>query len=1093
MSRVTSVFKWVTGVVLLFFCATTLAAWPVTYNGGGDDRGVAVATDASGFIYALIAEADEDGDPGVVVNCYDAAGNQVVNSWRCDDDEVEEVPFHFAVSGTNPYTDVVIYVAAQVDENWELIAFDQSQTTCTWHHPFQYGGIPGDLADIAPQRCGTTWGVVATGTAEQDLTGLDWLTVSYDADGNVRWHHFFDGGNDEYNDDYARAVACNAEGDVFVTGSSASADVEDENYCVCTVKYPAAGPNPDPAWKVLYDEITLPNGESDEDDEGWDIVADAYSYVYVAAKYLNVHEDDPASEDTGTVVLRYNQDPEPGTARTNRLDDDNFDEAPLGLAYYNNGQTDCGVFVVVSKSAVEWNARYTVTRRCQNSGNSLRTLRTEDFFLGPDANTDHSPRGLAATNNVYCYVTNNTKAEVSGGDIATLMYASDGATEKEWDVASAGLDQAAGVAAVYVPMGSWYVAMVGTTPGAEDADAIIDLYDVPQQWSWEDKVPMPLSGGQAVKDGGWLDYNSGNGLVYAAKGNKTYEFYAYSPGSNEWTQPYPNGLNLIPSGTEGKPPSKGCRGVCDGDNCVYMTKGNNTVGFWRYSVSDDTWVQLRDVPLGTKNKKVKGGTDMAYVHGDVDYVYLLKGYKNEFYRYKVSSDSWQSLPSPPAPITKYNNGSWLVSDGGSRLYAHQASYHTLYAYDVNSGTWGSILPGMPFVGRTGRIKKSKDGGSATWFAGAVFALKGGNSQEFWKYAPATDSWKELDTLPQVGSSGRKKRVKNGGDVTCADNSFYALKGNNTRELWRYKPDTTGEDGSAFYAQSRGQGGQADAGETGLSSGVAAFLPRWNAQGTAVCYSREADDGIGAGFEQIYMVRKSQPGVEIRLVDVAMDCSEPVFSPSGAFVCFVLDDTVSDRLQLAKVLVPLLGLAPGQSPVPAKLVAQDPSAAGQTTAQSSGCSSTAARTTLLGCRDNRLQLPSVDRKPVAPGNAVHSTLPDPCESPASLPMEAGPYSSGIITMLTSDGYDHYSPQYQPSGGLICYCKDDSTSRSQIYLISSQGGQEHALTSDDDADHDCPSFLNSSYITYCTVSNASLHLAILRRIWSAEAVHLNMCGF
>jgi hypothetical protein len=32
-----------------------------------------------------------------------------------------------------------------------------------------------------------------------------------------------------------------------------------------------------------------------------------------------------------------------------------------------------------------------------------------------------------------------------------------------------------------------------------------------------------------------------------------------------------------------------------------------------------------------------------------------------------------------------------------------------------------------------------------------------------------------------------------------------------------------------------------------------------------------------------------------------------------------------------------------------------------------------------------------------------------------------------------------------------------------------------------------------IGYCTVSNASLHLAILRRIWSAEAVHLNMCGF
>ncbi|MBM3315720.1 T9SS type A sorting domain-containing protein, partial [candidate division WOR-3 bacterium] len=58
------------------------------------------------------------------------------------------------------------------------------------------------------------------------------------------------------------------------------------------------------------------------------------------------------------------------------------------------------------------------------------------------------------------------------------------------------------------------------------------------------------------------------------------------------------------------------------------------------------------------------------------------------------------------------------------------------------------------------------------------------------YTIATNAWAELDTMPSVGTTGKKKRVKAGGDiVSWGSGVFYALKGNKTLELWRYVEGT----------------------------------------------------------------------------------------------------------------------------------------------------------------------------------------------------------------------------------------------------------------------------------------------------------------
>ncbi len=307
---------------------------------------------------------------------------------------------------------------------------------------------------------------------------------------------------------------------------------------------------------------------------------------------------------------------------------------------------------------------------------------------------------------------------------------------------------------------------------------------LPPGWTEITQVPL-LPSGRAVKDGGAIAWDAGTGLLYVLKGNKTGDFYSFD--GTTWTT-----LTAIPVGTEAKPPAKGA-GICtDGNGVVYAVKGNNTQGFWQYS--GGTWTQLADIPLGVSNKKVKGGTDLVYVDaGDSQYVYLLKGYKTEFYRYNVTSGVWQPLADAPAgQKPKWDKGSWLALDlAGNRIFAHKAKYHELYAYDLATGNWGEQLAGMPLLNsQTGKSKKSKDGGSAAFLAdGMLYALKGGNTCDFYGYEPGSNQWAEKETMPQVGSSQKKKRVKGGGDITSDGSFIYALKGNKTVELWRYTPGT----------------------------------------------------------------------------------------------------------------------------------------------------------------------------------------------------------------------------------------------------------------------------------------------------------------
>ncbi len=276
--------------------------------------------------------------------------------------------------------------------------------------------------------------------------------------------------------------------------------------------------------------------------------------------------------------------------------------------------------------------------------------------------------------------------------------------------------------------------------------------DVP---SWTEKASATV-GSKPIAAGGFLTYNAGDQRIYAGKGNKTNDFLRYSIMGDSWAL-----LKPIP-GT--KPANKGTVGRADGEGNVYVVLGNNTFEFYRYNADADSWKKLNDVPGGASGKKVKAGSNLAWAPGEPGRLYFLKGGKNDFMAYRPDGDSWAQLAN--APGDKYPAGSWLAFDGDSLVYCHQGKVGAMNIFNTKTGAW-SAAPGggIPLTGRSGKSKKPKDGSAGAFLEGKLYALKGGNTEELWVYAADSGKWTQLDDVPLIGSTGKKKKVKAGGDLT----------------------------------------------------------------------------------------------------------------------------------------------------------------------------------------------------------------------------------------------------------------------------------------------------------------------------------------
>jgi N-acetylneuraminic acid mutarotase len=305
--------------------------------------------------------------------------------------------------------------------------------------------------------------------------------------------------------------------------------------------------------------------------------------------------------------------------------------------------------------------------------------------------------------------------------------------------------------------------------------------------------PPPGPKGKRVKDGGCLAYLGPSDLsdlsdtsyIYALKGNSTCEFYRYNAADNVWSARE----SIPPVGASGRKKMVK-KGACitRQSGALYAAKGGNTLEFWKYALGSPgyPWQQLSDIPAGARNVREGAGAAPVKI-GAVPYVYFLKGSSTwEFYRYNTAANTWEPQADAPPGLSgkSFKNGSCLVYDSMSNvIYALKGSYNELFRYDVGANTWSSRTS-LPLIGASGKKKKVKDGAGMALAGALIYALKGGNTREFWVYQPGTDQWFQSSDL----LLGAGKNVKGGGAIAYVPefDALYATKGNNTLEFYKYQ-------------------------------------------------------------------------------------------------------------------------------------------------------------------------------------------------------------------------------------------------------------------------------------------------------------------
>jgi len=296
---------------------------------------------------------------------------------------------------------------------------------------------------------------------------------------------------------------------------------------------------------------------------------------------------------------------------------------------------------------------------------------------------------------------------------------------------------------------------------------------------------IPRGSYKGVKGGAALAF--GNNKVFAFKGNNTREFYIYSYATNSWREGKP-----LPAGDKGKNVKDGgALAFADAYNLLFAIKGNKTKEFYAYNPELDSWERKKDIP---GKKGPGGGSGLIYLSlsSDTNYIILLKGNTKEFYCYFIEKDSWFSLKELPGE-KKFKKGSALTTDN-RYVYILKGSTNEFFVYDLRKDSFEKKKD-LPLIGRSLKKKKAKDGAALACDGERIYAFKGGNSDEFWAYDIANDEWFELEPIPLLPSN---KKVKSGGAL-CYDKVnkiVYAFKGSNTYEFWRYLPRKT------FLAQAK---------------------------------------------------------------------------------------------------------------------------------------------------------------------------------------------------------------------------------------------------------------------------------------------------
>lgn len=476
--------------------------WVARYDGSGSDYAVALVVDSNENIYVTGYSRGSETSYDYATIKYNADGEQ---KWVGIFDGSESSGDYAVALATDDLGNVFVTGYSQVFNGpyeFATVKYDSAGNEA-WAR--SYGG---DIAvDIAVDALGNAY-----------VTGLDWdevegafdcATVKYDPVGNEQWVALYE--EPAYNESGGNAIAIDAWGDIYVTGSNWSGT--NNNYL--TIKYDPSGAE---LWRVIYD------GQGISNDYARSVAVDGAGYVYVTGygndDYVTIKYNPSGGEEW---MERYIGSGNPSDIATD------IDVDGSGNVYVT-GSTGYGIF------------NDYITIKYDPSGSEQWSARYDG-----QAQSDDKATALAVDGFGNVYVTGSSIGLNESSDCVTIKYDATGVEQWVARYDGPGNYYDKGVAIAFDGSGNVYVA--GSSSGIDrNSDYLLVKYDISGVEQWVATYNGYAANALAV-DGLGNAYVTGDGWVSGSRENAVTVKYDAS-GNEQWAVHYNGPENDSDRGTD---------------------------------------------------------------------------------------------------------------------------------------------------------------------------------------------------------------------------------------------------------------------------------------------------------------------------------------------------------------------------------------------------------------------------------------------------------------------------------------------------------------------------------------------------------------
>jgi len=245
--------------------------WVARYNGPGNggDEATSILVDDAGNVYVTGNSVGSDSSVDYATIKYNSAGQEQWVARYNGPGNGNDYPMGIDIDSVGNVYVTGHSFGAGSGYDYATVKYDsvgQQQWVARYNGP---GNGVDEATAIAVDDVGN---VYVTGGSTGSNTGVDSATIKYNSAGQEQWVARYNGPANL--DDFANGVALDGLNNVYVTGTSVSANL---HYDYATIKYNAAGQE---IWVARYSGTGAGNNEADE------IAVDSAGNVYVTGESL---------------------------------------------------------------------------------------------------------------------------------------------------------------------------------------------------------------------------------------------------------------------------------------------------------------------------------------------------------------------------------------------------------------------------------------------------------------------------------------------------------------------------------------------------------------------------------------------------------------------------------------------------------------------------------------------------------------------------------------------------------------------------------------------------------------------------------------